>query len=205
MWEHGTRGVALAYYPVIAAALDVDPRRVAGLVAGGPRVRLDGIQLPGLAAQRRAAGLTGRALASAVGVAPSTLSMWETAGVPTPRAVAERIAEILECTPTALREHNPDPAAAEDPRPLRRYRRDARMSRAEAAIHLGVHATTLARYEAGVRATPVALLRHMARIYGQPTSALLATKNDPLPQLPARPWTAADLPHLIHARVCVTA
>lgn len=196
-WERAQRGVARHHWPALGAALGLEPHEVAALFAEYPAARLDGLRLPSLAGARRAAGLTQRELAEQVGVAPTTLSMWESAGVPVPAAVASRLGQLLG---TDLRLLASAPSAAgPDPRPLRRLRTAARMSRREAAAQLGISVGSLSRYEAGERRLPVAVLRRMAAAYGRPVSELLRHGGCRILPLPARRWRPEQVPAALTA------
>src|SRR5215218_5125983 len=79
-WERGSRVPGRRYWPSLATSLCVTEQQVAALFSAGPPSRLDCESLPALASARRRAGLTQRALAAEVGVATTTLAMWENAG-----------------------------------------------------------------------------------------------------------------------------
>jgi DNA-binding XRE family transcriptional regulator len=87
IWKRGDRAVARYHWPAIGAALDLQPDEVGALFAGQPLARLDGERLPSLGSLRRAAGLHQRVVADRVGVAPTTLSMWETGKVRVPASM----------------------------------------------------------------------------------------------------------------------
>lgn len=195
MWEHGTRRAAEHHWPALGRALGLSPAEVAALFADSGPGRLDGVRLPGLAQRRRRCGMTGRALAAHVEVAPSTLSMWETADVRVPPATADALADVLGCTVPDLAR---PPVDQEPERVLRSMRRQAHMTGREAAGTLGISLASLARYEAGQRAVPLAVLRRMAVIYRQPAADLLAQRAEPLPRLPERPWSEDDVPAVLH-------
>jgi transcriptional regulator with XRE-family HTH domain len=147
MWEHGTRGVARHYWSALGAALGLTDDEVAALFTAQMPARLDGTRLPSLGRVRRAAGVSQHALAASVGVAPTTVSMWETAGVRVPLPIAPELARVLDTEVDRLASEPPAPGP--ETRPLRGYRRAAGMSWREAAAHLGIAVATLARYEAG--------------------------------------------------------
>ena len=73
------------------------------------------------------------------------------------------------------------------------------MSQREAAAHLRVAVGTLARYEAGERATPVAVVRRMAVAYRRSVGEVLRHSGTPVSPLPVAPWSADDLPAVITA------
>jgi transcriptional regulator with XRE-family HTH domain len=193
MWEAGTRPVARHYWPAIAAALHLRPEQVSALFAGAPPARLDGVPLPSLGWARRAAGLTQRALAERVGMAPTTVSMWEVAGVRVPPWAAAELARVLGVPPARLAAGPPVPGP--DPRPLRALRRSAGMTRKEAAAHLGVAVGTLDRYEAGLRTVPVTVARRMAHAYRCRLRDLPVRCGDAPLRLPRRGrWAPEDVP-----------
>lgn len=197
VWERAQRGVARHYWPALGSALGLAPEEVAALFVDYPPARLDGVRLPSLARVRRTAGVRQRPLAELIGVAPTTLSMWESAGVPVPLSVASRIAQLLGVD---LRLLTSAPAApGPDPRPLRRLRLAARMSRREAAAQLGISVGSLSRYEAGERRTPIAVLRRMAAAYGRPLSELLQHGGCQVLPLPARVWRPDQVPAALTA------
>lgn len=171
MWDGGIRGVPRHRRYALALALGLEVDDLDGLLQGQRPARHDGLRLPALAAARRASGFTQRKLAALLGVAPTTLSMWETAGVRVPARAVPEIARIL-CTPVDQLTADPPPPEPET-RPLRGLRRDAHMSCREAAAHLGIHVGTLARYESGARAVPAPVLRKMALIYRRTPAELL--------------------------------
>ncbi len=198
MWERGQRSVARSYWTGLAAALGMGEDELPALFEGCPPARLDAVRLPSLARARRAAGLTQRAVAERLAVAPTTVAMWEISRVPVHLALAQRLCTILGVQPTALTAEPPD--AGPDPRPLRQYRRWAGMSRAEAAAAAGVSVSALARYEAGRRATPIPVLRRMARAYGRSVEQLLACSGSLLVPLPSRRrWRREEVPQVIRA------
>lgn len=196
-WERAQRGVARHHWPALGAALRLEPDEVAALFADYPRARLDGARLPSLARARRAAGLRQRTLAELIGVAPTTLSMWESAGVPVPLALASRLAQLLDVD-LRLLTSRPAPTGP-DPRPLRRLRTAARMSRREAAAQLGISVGSLSRYEAGERRVPVPVLRRMAAAYGRPVSELLRHGGCDILPLSARRWQPEQVPAALAA------
>jgi len=198
MWERGRRGVARHYWPALGAALGLEPGEVAALFVGYPPARMDGVRLPSLGRVRRAAGLTQQELAELLGVAPTTLSMWESSGVPVPSTLAALISRILGVPPRWLAA--PPPAPPPDARPLRRLRRAAGMSQREAAAHLGITVGSLARYEAGERRTPMVVLRRMAGAYQRPVAELLQHGGCTILPLPRGPrWRPQDVPAAITA------
>ena len=198
MWERGDRGVARNYWPVLAAALGMRQDELPALFEGCPPARLDGVRLPSLARARRTAGLTQQALAEHLGVAPTTLAMWESTRVRVHVVMAERLCTVLDVELTSLTAEPPGQGL--DPRPLRRRRRLAGMSRAEAAAALGVSVGALARYEAGERATPIPVVRRMARAYGRSVEELLPYSGSRLvPLPPRRRWTPEEVPQAIRA------
>jgi transcriptional regulator with XRE-family HTH domain len=198
MWERGHRGVARNYWPVLAAALGMGEDELPALFEGCLPARLDGVRLRSLARARRAAGLTQRALAERLDVAPTTLAMWESTRVRVHLALAQRLCTVLGVELAALTAEPPAPAP--DPRPLRRYRTWAGMSRAEAAAAVGVSVSALARYEAGKRATPIPVVRRMARAYGRPVDELLQHSGSRLlPLPPRRRWLTEEVPQAVRA------
>jgi transcriptional regulator with XRE-family HTH domain len=198
MWERGDRGVARHHWPALAAALGLGREELTALFAECPPARLDGLRLPSLAAARRAAGFTQRAVAERLGVAPTTLAMWESARVRVHVRQVQRLCAVLDVDVTAL---TAEPAAEEpDPRPLRRYRRTAGMSRAEAAAALGISVGSLARYEAQERPTPIPVVRRMAHAYGRRFEELLRHSGSRLlPVPPRRRWRPEEFPETLRA------
>jgi transcriptional regulator with XRE-family HTH domain len=197
MWERKDRAVARHYWPVLATALRLTEAQVAAFFTGCLSSRSDSIRLPALGRARRAAQLTQRGLAERLGVAPTKLAMWENARVPVTPETTARI-----CTELAvdLADLVAEPPALPDARPLRQYRRAARMSRVEAAAHLRVSIGALARYEAGERRTPVRIVRRMARVYGRTVDEVLAHSGSTLLPLPAgRRWCPEELPLVLTA------
>jgi transcriptional regulator with XRE-family HTH domain len=182
LWERGGRKPARHYWPLLGSVLALRPAEVAPLFADHPPARHDGEPLPSLALVRRRKGLTQHALARLIEVAPTTLSMWETAGVRVPPGVAAEIARVLD-TDLLWLAAEPRRRAVVDPRPLRRLRKQAGMSQREAAAYLGIAVGTLARYEAGERQAPVAVVRRMAKAYGRSVEELLHSGCE-VPPLP---------------------
>jgi transcriptional regulator with XRE-family HTH domain len=197
MWERGVRGVARHYWPALGAALALDLDAVAGLFAGQPPARLDGVRLPSLQLARRASGLTQQGLAERLGVAPTTLSMWESGGVRVPALTVAELVRILGVDVEALSENPPAPGP--DDRPLRALRRAAGMTWREAAAHLDISVGTLARYESGERSTPVAVLRKMSAVYRRPPRELLCFSGAVVPLPASCPWQPEDVPQAIQA------
>jgi transcriptional regulator with XRE-family HTH domain len=132
MWEKGTRRPARHYWLALGSTLGLAPDEVAALFVDHPPSRLDGEPLPSLGLLRRRRGLTQRALARLAGVAPTTLSMWETTRTRVPPGVAEELARVLDVALTELTA-SPQRSPCADPRPLRRLRKQAGMSQREAA------------------------------------------------------------------------
>jgi transcriptional regulator with XRE-family HTH domain len=131
-------------------------------------------------------------------VAPTTLAMWERAGVRVPLITAVELTSILAVELDTLKAA--PPPAEPDPRPLRRLRTAAGMTRSEAAAHLAICVATLARYEAGQRRVPVVVLRRMATAYRRPVRELLELAGCHLLPLPSgRRWRPADVPPAIRA------
>jgi transcriptional regulator with XRE-family HTH domain len=143
LWEKGRRRPARSLWPRLAAVLGLELAEVAALFADHPPARLDGRPLPSLSMVRRRSGMTQRELAGLVGVAPTTLAMWENARVRVAPGTADELARVLDTDVAALAaEHGG--VAAPDPRPLRRLRTELNMSQREAAAHLGIALGTLA-------------------------------------------------------------
>jgi transcriptional regulator with XRE-family HTH domain len=198
-WEKGRRRPARHYWPSLGKALGLTLAEVAVLFADHPPARGDGTPLPSLAFARRRSGMTQRALARSIGVAPTTLAMWETAGVRVPLGIIDEIAHVLEVDVPRLVSEPPSRAPA-DPRPLRRLRKSRGMSQREAATHLGIAVATLARYESGDRLLPIKLARRMAALYRCPTAVVLSHGGRSLPPLPpGRVWRADQVPEGIRA------
>lgn len=199
LWESGRRRPARHYWPALATALNIRPAQVAQLFPGHPPARMDAQPLPGLAAQRRRRGLTQRAVAEHLGVAPSTLAMWETRHVPVPPETADHLARLLHTDPTRLTAPSLE-AVATDPRPLRRYRRRLGLSQREAATYLGISLASLARYEAGDRQPSVTTARAMAAIYRLPFEDIVAACRLTLPPIPTSyPWSPEQVAGGLHA------
>ena len=198
-WERGVRRPATSHWPRLGVVLGLDQTEVAALFADHPPARLDGRPLPCLALVRRRAGVTQRALAERVGVAPTTLSMWETARIAVSLPMLARLANALNVDPATL-VAEPVTVPVRDPRPLRHMRRAARMSQREAAAHLGIAIGSLARYEAGQRRPPVPVARRMAAVYRRPVvEVLTACRIDLLPLPPRGRWRPEDVPEGIRA------
>jgi transcriptional regulator with XRE-family HTH domain len=198
-WERGVRRPARSHWPLLGLVLGLEQAEVAALFADHPPARLDGEPLPSLASVRRRAGISQRALAQRVGVAPTTLSMWETAGIAVSPAMVDRLADVLRADRSTLAAE-PDIAHVRDPRPLRRLRGAARMSQREAAAHLGIAVGSLARYEAGLRRPPVPVARRMAAAYRRPVAEVLAAcRIELFPLPPRRRWRPEDLPDGLRA------
>ncbi|MGY1638709.1 helix-turn-helix domain-containing protein [Geodermatophilus sp. SYSU D00742] len=199
-WEKGVRRPVRGHWPALGALLALPPEGVDALFADHPPARLDGEPLPSLAVVRRRAGLTGRALARLVAVAPTTLSMWETAGVRVPSGVAAELARVLDTDVRTLAARPAQRPAGDDARPLRRLRRESGMSQREAAAHLRIALGTLARYEAGQRRPPVAVARRMAVVYRRTTGEVFGACGIDVPPLPqGGPWRPPDVPAGIRA------
>jgi transcriptional regulator with XRE-family HTH domain len=197
MWERGSRGVARHYWAPLGAALRLSPDEVGALFAQQPPARMDSTRLPSLGWARRAAGISQFALARRLGVAPTTVSMWETAGVRVALPVVAELAGILG-TDVATLTADP-PAPRPETRPLRGARRAAGMTWREAAALLGIAVSTLARYEAGERPVPVAVLRKMAVLYRRPVAELLRLREDIVPLPHGARWRPEDVPVAIRA------
>ncbi|WP_436692134.1 helix-turn-helix domain-containing protein [Geodermatophilus sp. CPCC 205506] len=198
MWERGRRGVGRHYWPALTVALGLSEEDLTALFARCPPSRLDAVRLPSLARFRRSAGLTQAALAQRVGVAPTTLAMWESSGVRVQLAVVAQLCAVLGVELGELTANSP--VAAPDPRPLRRYRKAVGMSRAEAAAQLGISVGALARYEAGERRTPIPVVRRMAPAYGRRVGELLPHSGSTLlPLPPGRLWFPEELPDAVRA------
>lgn len=197
IWERGDRAVGRHYWPTLAVVLSLTDDQVVDLFRGRPSSRSDGRRLPGLGPARRTARLTQRRLAERVGVAPTTLAMWENAGAPVPFDMVRTLAAELRSPIAVLTA--PPPADMADQRPLRRYRRAAGMTRAEAAAHLGVSPGALSRYESGDRRTPVQVARRMGKLYGQSLMEVLSHSGLVLPALPIGQWRPEDLPAVLQA------
>lgn len=199
LWEQGERCPAQVYWPDLAAALELPVDRIADLFIGYRPARFDSWPLPALAEARRSAGLTQRALAAQIGAAPTTVSMWESAGVPVPTAVIAQLTDLLGVPETALRslpEQRPTP----DHRPLRHARRQLGMTQREAAAHLGIAVGSLGRYEAGERVPPVSVVRRMAVTYRRPLPHLLRDSGRELfPLPPGARWSPEQIPQVILA------
>ena len=199
MWESGARAAARIYWPALSAALGLDIDEIERLFRDLPPSRLDGRRLPALGRARRRAGVTQRDVADRLGVAPTTVSMWESAGVPVPGALVAPLGQLL-ATDVADLTRAPLPAApSPDPRPLRELRRGARMSQREAAAHLRISVGALARYEAGTRNTPMPVVRRMAAVYQRTVTDLLVCSGTELYPVPATPWSADELPDVLRA------
>jgi len=199
MWESGVRRAARCYWPDLAAALRLDVDQISVLFDGYPPARDDRAPLPGLALARRRARLTQRVLAERIGVAPTTLSMWEVAGIPVPMSLAVQLEQLL-ATDLAELELPPPHVVVPDDRPLRRLRREARMTQREAAAHLRIAVGSLARYEAGERVPPVPVVRRMAAAYRRPVGDVLAlTGHELVPLPPGSSWSRAEVPEAIRA------
>ena len=198
-WEHGSRAASRGYWPALGTVLGLGPAEVGGLFGELSPSRLDGRRLPALGPARRRAGLTQREVAGHLGVAPTTVSMWETAGVPVPGALLAQLSQLLATDVTDLSWAAPAEPSAPDPRPLRSLRQDARMSQREAAAHLRTSVGALARYEAGVRATPIPVVRRMAAVYQRTVAEVLRCSGTELRPLPPTPWSADQLPDVLQA------
>lgn len=200
MWEGGYRAAARDHWPALGRALQLAPAQVAELFAGLPPGRHDARHLPSLAVARLRAGLTQRELAALLGVAATTVSMWESGGVPVSAGLLDRVAQLLATDLEQLAAQPPSARDSADPRPLRQLRQAAGMSQREAAAHLRIAVGTLARYEAGHRATPIAVVKRMAQAYQRPVREVLQRSGTVLPPLPpAAAWHGADLPDLLRA------
>jgi transcriptional regulator with XRE-family HTH domain len=101
-WEKGLRRPARYRWGGLAAVLKLTEAQVGTLFADHPPARLDGVPLPSLASERRRRGLTQQKVAELVRVAPTTLSMWETAEIPVSPAMAALLAEVLDTDEAAL-------------------------------------------------------------------------------------------------------
>lgn len=198
-WENGRRRPARHYWPSLATALGLTVDDVAAMFADLRPARHDRTPLPSLAYERRRSGLTQQALARSLGVAPTTLAMWETAGVRVPLGIVDEIARQLN-TDVARLAGSPPSGMDVDVRPLRRLRKNICMSQREAAAHLGISIGTLARYESGERPIPVATARRMAILYRRPMDTLLRHGGRVLPAFPpGRVWAEEQVPEGIRA------
>lgn len=199
LWEQGQRRPARTYWTALGTALELPVEQVAELFIGYQPARFDSRPLPSLAVARRSAGLTQRQLAGRLGVAPTTLSMWETAGVPVPLDTVAAIARLLQVPEECLRS-TPMRSPVTDPRPLRQARRQVAMSQREAAAYLGVAVGSLARYESGERFPPLTVIRAMTVAYRRPLAELLRHSGRELvPLPPGRPWRTEQVPQAILA------
>jgi len=193
-WERAARRPPRAYWPRLGALLGLEPEQLARLLADHPPARFDARPLPSLGAVRRQRGLTQRGLADIVGVAPTTLAMWENAGTRVAQGVADELARVLDTDVAVLAAAQRPTDPAPDPRPLRQLRISCRMSLREAATHLRIARITLVRYEGGERRPPVHVIRGMALLYRRPLRELLDLCGIRLAPLPAgRPWRSEDV------------
>lgn len=198
-WEKGRRRPACHYWPSLATALGVRLEDVEKFFADLPPARHDGTPLPSLAYQRRRAGVTQRALARSLGVAPTTLAMWETAGVRVPLGVIDEIARQLD-TDVARLAGRPPSIAEVDSRPLRRLRKTVGMSQREAAAHLGIAVSTLARYESRERPIPIKMVRRIAALYRCPAGQVFRISGRALPPIPiGSMWDEEQVPEGLRA------
>lgn len=199
LWEQGQRRPARIYWTALAAALGLTVEQVGELFVGYRPARFDSWPLPSLAVARRTAGLTQRQLAGRLGVAPTTLSMWESAGMPVPVDAIAELAHLLDTSEDRLRSAPPCDRV-QDPRPLRQARRQVAMSQREAAAYLGVAVGSLARYESGERPPPLNVVRAMAVAYRRPLADLLRHSGHDIPPLPSGPcWRPEQVPQAILA------
>jgi transcriptional regulator with XRE-family HTH domain len=114
-----------------------------------------------------------------------------------PASTVVDLARILGADVSALCADRPPPEP--EIRPLRALRRAAGMTWREAAAHLDLSVSTLARYESGERRTPVAVLRRMAVVYRRPPGQLLRFSSDVTPLPPGYRWRPEDLPQAVQA------
>src|SRR4051794_19489755 len=170
-WERRRRRPARHHWPALCAVLGLHQAEIVVLLAAHPPARLDGEPLPSLALARKRNGLTQRALARTVGVAATTLAMWESAGVRVNPGMSAELARVLDTGVASLRSVT-HPTPSRDPRPLRLLRREAGMSQREAAAHLGIALGSLARCEAGQRRPPIPVVRRMAAVYRRHLTAM---------------------------------
>jgi transcriptional regulator with XRE-family HTH domain len=199
MWESGDRAAARSHWPALGRELMIRPDQVAELFAGLPPSRYDSQRLPSLALARHRAGLTQVELASRLRVAATTVSMWESGGVPVSARLLDQVVQLLATDLAQLAAQPPPAPTTPDPRPLRCMRQVAGMSQREAAAHLRVAVGTLARYESGERVTPVAVVRRMAQAYRRPVREVLLHSGSVLPPLPPGSWHGIDIPYLLRA------
>lgn len=80
----------------------MNPAPSGGWRGGRRGPRKSGVKLPGMAAARKAAGLSFFALAKMIGLDPSTLSRYERQEIFASPEMARRIAEALSTTADAL-------------------------------------------------------------------------------------------------------
>lgn len=200
MWESGTRAVGRHHWPALGDALGMPEHRVAELFAGRLPSRHDGQRLPSLALARRRAGFTQREMAGRLGVAASTLSMWESGSVPVSAHLLDQVAQVVATDLVQLAGQPLSLGPATALRPLREHRKAVGMSRKEAADLLGIAVGSLSRYEAGERVTPVRVARRMAVTYRRRLAEVLEHSGHVFPPLPAAAtWRPPDVPRAVRS------
>lgn len=167
-WEASTHRPAPVYRPALASALGVPLAMIERAVEHLPASRSEAVRLPGLGQLRRSRGLSAHDLATAMGIARSTLSTWETGAVPVSRDRLADLAAALGVRPVMLIRCCRLPAPAPDRTPLTVWsagRRSRHMTQREAAAVLGVSVSHLSRIENGHRDPRPALAAAMVRTY----------------------------------------
>jgi transcriptional regulator with XRE-family HTH domain len=200
-WENGLRTPPPHLRPGLATALRTTPSQLAGMLAGSPPRRSDGVRLPGLGRLRRERGLTQAAFRASVGIGSTAAGAWERGRV---RVPADRLATVAralgmdEATVVAIARRPPPEGPAE--RRLTVLRRASGVSQEELAHHVGTSVRTIKHWEAGTRPVPLAAVRPMAHCLRRPLRTVLAAAGLELPPVPhPHTWAAAGLPTVLTA------
>jgi transcriptional regulator with XRE-family HTH domain len=197
-WERGNVRPAAGLLPGLAQALGLSRAQLDDALADHPPCRHDGEKLPSLGTVLRGQGLSRREVGQLLGIAGSTTFEWETGRRRVPTWAVRRLSVACGMDPDVLvaharREKHPPPV-----RTLMALRRQARMSRKEAAAVLGISPTTLARFESGQRSMGLPAARALARVYRVPLSRILVAAGlTPPAVLLARDWGLEPLPTIL--------
>jgi len=155
----------------------------------------------GIRALRTAAGLTATAVATAIGVRPSTVYNWEHGRCRIPEdqlpALAEALGSNLEDVRVFLRSAVPVPPPRRSSHGLALLRRRSGLSRRAAALRLDVSIEVLGRWEREGPPTWHAL-RRLAATYGVSVEVAARATGSTAPRvLDPRRWVPGDLPQVV--------
>jgi transcriptional regulator with XRE-family HTH domain len=136
-----------------------------------------GFRPQALSHARKGAWLSQEQLAAALGVASSTVGMWEIGSASPRPATLVALANALGVGVDELLEGRPDQAS------LRGLRERAGLSIGEAAARLGIGAATVGRWERGTSIVPLDRCPDLAHLYGRSVEQIerLGDESRPTP------------------------